>query len=155
MSEKKYSRAAIFSDQAIFLRGLTALITSHQNFRLVGEAHSGAEIIQLCHLSEPDILLFDLHNAWEHAQEIIQQIHQRWPSMKLVLLVGHFYENRAKEEFQRLPVYYISRDVTEEEFKDALTKSIKIHTRLAGKNALRIPVSGIWLRMMMKMTGLK
>jgi serine phosphatase RsbU (regulator of sigma subunit) len=122
MSEKKYSRAAIFSDQAIFLRGLTAFITSHQNFRLVGEARSGAEIIQLCHLSEPDVLLFDLHNAWEHAQEIIQQIHQRWPTMKLVLLVGHFYENRAKEEFQRLPVYTISRDVTEEEFKDALTQ---------------------------------
>jgi serine phosphatase RsbU (regulator of sigma subunit) len=122
MMDKKFSRAAIVSDQAIFLRGLTALVSSHPQFRVVGEAHSGAEIIQLCNLSEPDLLLFDLHNAWEHAAEIIQQLHERWPAMKLVLMVGHFYESRAKEGFQGLPVYFVSRDVTEEEFKEALTQ---------------------------------
>jgi serine phosphatase RsbU (regulator of sigma subunit) len=121
MSDKKFTRVALVSDQAIFLRGLTALVTAHSNFRLVGEARTGAEIIQLCHLSEPEMLLFDLHNVWEHALEIIQQIHQRWPSMKLVLMAGHFYESRAKEEFQKLPVYFISRDVSDEEFRDALT----------------------------------
>jgi serine phosphatase RsbU (regulator of sigma subunit) len=124
MTDKKFSRVAIVSDQAIFLRGLTSLVTLNQNFRLVGEARSGSEIIQLCHLSEPELLLFDLHNAWEHSLEIIQQIHQRWPAMKLVLMAGHFYESRAKEEFQKLPVYFISRDVSEEEFRDAL---IQIH----------------------------
>jgi serine phosphatase RsbU (regulator of sigma subunit) len=122
MTEKKFSRAAIVSDQAIFLRGLTAYVTAHPQFRLVGEGRSAAEAIQLCHLSEPDVLLLDLHNSWEHAAEIIQQLHERWPRMKLVLMVGHFYESRAKEEFQALPVFYVSRDVTEEEFKEALTQ---------------------------------
>jgi serine phosphatase RsbU (regulator of sigma subunit) len=122
MPEKKFSRAVIVSDQDIFLRGLTAFVSSHPQYRLVGEAHNGSEMIQLCNLSEPDTLLFDLHNAWEHAPEIIQQIHERWPSMKLVLLAGHFYETRAREEFANLPVYFISRDVSEEEFKSALAQ---------------------------------
>lgn len=122
MTEKKYSRVIIVSDQAIFLRGLTSLVATHPLFRLVGEARSAAEVIQLCSLSEPDILLFDLHNAWEHAREAIQQLHGRWPTLKLVLLVGRLYEDRAKAEFQSLPVFYISRDVTEEEIKAAFSQ---------------------------------
>ncbi|HSV85033.1 MAG TPA: SpoIIE family protein phosphatase [Levilinea sp.] len=122
MTDKKFSRVVIVSDQAIFLRSLTAFVTTHPLFRLVGEARSAAEAIQLCSLSEPDILLFDLHNNWEHARETIQQLHGRWPTMKLVLLVGHLYEGRAREEFQFLTVFYISRDVTEEEIKGAFTQ---------------------------------
>jgi DNA-binding NarL/FixJ family response regulator len=120
MAGQRYSRVAIVSDQAIYLRGLASLVMSMEGIKLVGEARSGAESIQLCRLSEPDLILLDLSSAPEHGREIACHINQKWPSTRVVLLQGFLNESQVQEGCEEKSLYVISRDASEEEFKAAL-----------------------------------
>ena len=111
---------AIVSDQAIYLRGLASLVMSLEGIKLVGEARSGAESIQLCRLSEPDLILLDLSSAPEHGREIACHINQKWPSTRVVLLQGFRDDEQVQAGCEEKSLYYISRDSSEEEFKTAL-----------------------------------
>ncbi len=113
---------AIVSDQAIYLRGLASLVMSMEGIKLVGEARSGSETIQLCRLSEPDAILLDLNGAPEHTREIACHVNQKWPSIRVVLLGGFEDQDQLQLNCMDKSLYLISRDASEEEFKTALVQ---------------------------------
>ena len=108
----------IASDQTIFLRGMTSLVMSIAELNLVGEAHSAAETLQLCQLSEPEILLLDLNKQPGQAHETARQVCGRWPEVRVVLFQD--LQENAPEADDLDCAFSISRDVSEEEFKAAL-----------------------------------
>jgi serine phosphatase RsbU (regulator of sigma subunit) len=118
MSAQKSLRVGIASDQAIFLRGLASLILSIPGLDLIGEARSGAETLQLCQLSQPDMLLLDLGSPRGQGSEIARQVCQGWPGIKLILLQD--LRGEAAEPDEPGCTVSMSRDVSEEEFKAAL-----------------------------------
>lgn len=115
--ESKAIRIIAASDQAVYLRGLETLALSMPDFHLVGEARSCAETLQLCQLTHPEIVLMDLRHAREH--ELIPKLNQAYPALKIVVLQD-CTECVDPNEYEDLPVYIFSRDVTEDEFKVAL-----------------------------------
>ena len=120
MSDHSLTRIAIVSEQAIYLRGLEAFVLSMPAMRLVGEARSCSETLQLCHLCEPELLLLDLRQPCVQGRELINQIHERWPAIKIILFLDADEENQLQDEFDTLPLYSFSREVSEEEFKEAM-----------------------------------
>ncbi len=123
MSAQNPARVVIVSEQPIFLRGLAALVTAIEGFKLVGEARQGIEAIQLCRMSEPDLILMDLASAPDHGQEIARHISQKWPSMRVILMTGTEGEELCGGG--ELEVHCISRDASEEEFKAALPQIMR------------------------------
>ncbi|MFN7037311.1 MAG: SpoIIE family protein phosphatase, partial [Bellilinea sp.] len=117
---KSATRVALASDQAIYRKGLSSLIMSIKNFQLVGEAQSVVEIVELCKLTEPTLVLLDFKSSAEQAHYLVNEIHSLWPTMKIVLLLDCPEETLPLEEFGSVPLYLFSRDVSEEEFKAAL-----------------------------------
>ncbi len=132
MSTQNLARVAIVSEQPIFLRGLSALIAASEGFKLVGEARLGVEAIQLCRLSEPDLILMDLTRAPDHGQEIARHISQKWPSMRVVLLWSQEAEDLELDDSGGLAIYSISRDSSEEELKAALQQILRQPLRQGG-----------------------
>ncbi len=118
MNEKKPSKVVVASEQAVFLRGLAALVMSMRGMTLVGEATSGIEAVQACQISHPDLVLLDLRNCAQ-AVEMISEIHRRCPEVRVVLMSDMEDEGNLPDEDDP-QLYYLSRDVTEEEFKAAL-----------------------------------
>lgn len=116
------TRAVIASDQAIFMRGLAALVLAMKNVQLVGEARSVVEVVELIQMTEPDLVLLDFKNSAEQARQIVCQIHKLWPAIKIVLLIETPEETLGQDEFDAIPLYLFSRDVSEDEFKAALTQ---------------------------------
>lgn len=125
MSTQNLARVAIVSEQPIFLRGLAALVAAIEGFKLVGEARQGVEAMQLCRLSEPDLILMDLTRAPDHGQEIARHISQKWPSMRVVLLWSSDQEDLELDDSEGLAIYSISREASEEEFKAALQQILR------------------------------
>ncbi len=125
MSTQNLVRVAIVSEQPIFLRGLASLAAAIEGFKLVGEAHQGVEAIQLCRLSEPDLILMDLASTPDRGQEIACHISQKWPSMRVVLLLGVEHEDQGLDHCEQLGVYAISRNASEDEFKAALQQILR------------------------------
>jgi len=120
MVDSKLVRLAIASDQAIYLRGLASLAMSMPGIQLVGEARSAEEAVQLCELSEPDILFLDLQSKEQSGVETAQRIMSRWSSVKVVLLLGNQEDQLTRDGTGQVGLYYLSRDVSEEEFRLAL-----------------------------------
>jgi serine phosphatase RsbU (regulator of sigma subunit) len=115
-----HARVAIVSDQAIYLRGLASLVMSLEGIKLVGEARSGAECIQLCRLTEPDLVLLDLSSGTDHGREIACHINQKWPSTRVILMQGFENDETVQVGCEEKSLYVVSRDSSEEEFKSAL-----------------------------------
>lgn len=120
METEKTLRVAIASDQAIFLRGLASLVMALKDTVLVAEARSGDEALQVCQLLEPDLILLDAKNALDVARGIARSLSAHRPATKIVLLVDSQAESGPEEDHDPELVYYISREVSEEEFKAAV-----------------------------------
>lgn len=112
------TRVAIVSEQAIYMRGLRSLVLAIPKLQLIGEARTGLDMIQLCQLSQPEMVLLDLKNDLARWREAVETVKGRFPGITLILLLEP--DSQAQEECASLPSYCVSRDVSEEEFKAAL-----------------------------------
>ncbi|MHB0924067.1 MAG: SpoIIE family protein phosphatase [Bellilinea sp.] len=114
-------RVAVSSDQPIFLRGLTAILQSVKDVQLVGEAQDGRDAIQLCRLTQPDLLLLDLKDPLE-ARDIGITIHEQCVKVRIVLLHNCQEDDDMLEDLAAQRLFVFSRDMSEEEFKAALDR---------------------------------
>jgi serine phosphatase RsbU (regulator of sigma subunit) len=119
MSGDRTIRIAIASDQPIYRRGLESLIGSLRGATLVAEAQDGVEAVQICELTEPDVLLLDLKILPEQGESLVGTIHDRWPGIKVVYLYSVHEENPLSDNLDEV-VYYFSKDISEEEFARAI-----------------------------------
>lgn len=127
MDSSEPIRVVIASEQAIFLRGLASLVMAMKSVVLVGEACNHEELRQLCQLAGPTLVLLDAKNDLETARELARGLRVDNPALKIVLLVDLPDENGPEGGFDQDMLYYISRDVSEDEFKAAVE-----HVRKAG-----------------------
>lgn len=126
-SEKPHPtiRAAIASDQAVYLRGLAWLLSSMPEISLIGEAQTSAEAVQLCQMTVPDLLVLDFRCPPEQRRELAQQIHASWQGIKVILMVSWQEEFSGAGEGDSTPLYYFSRDVSEDELKLAVRQVLQ------------------------------
>jgi len=117
---EKTLRVAIASDQAIFLRGLASLVMALKDAVLVAEARTGDEALQACQLLEPDLILLDARNTLESSRGVARNLYAHRPATKIVLLVDSQAETGKEEEHDPEFLFYISCEVSEEEFKAAV-----------------------------------
>lgn len=123
----QFLRVAAASDQAIFLRGLAAVLEAIKDVQLVGEAQSGEDAFQLCRLTQPDILLLDLKDAHE-ARNIGIAIHEQCTKVRIILLHNCQENDDMLEELAAQRLFVFSRDVSEEEFKAAFDQVRRAQT---------------------------
>ncbi len=134
MNDKKISKVVVASEQAVYLRGMTSLILSMRDMTLVGAATCGVEAVQACQMSQPDLALLDLRDAAQ-AHEMSGELRQRCPGIKIILLVDMEEEDNLPDtstDAEDPGLYYLSRDVTEEEFKAALEQIRQTPQRQTG-----------------------
>ncbi|NPV86596.1 MAG: SpoIIE family protein phosphatase [Anaerolineae bacterium] len=120
MNRPVETRIAVVSDQAIFLRGLTALAMSIPQVRLVGEGRNETDAVQLCQMTKPDMILVDLRNILDLAGGIMRAISDACPLVKVILFLSLEEQAQAQDVLDELSVYWFSREMSEEEFKAAL-----------------------------------
>jgi DNA-binding NarL/FixJ family response regulator len=119
MSSSTSIRVAVASDQAIYRRGLTTLILSIKNVQLVGEAQDVSDTLQLCELFQPNLILLDFKAPLDHGLNLAATIHQRWPQIIAILMVGTQDESQTYSPMGDA-TYYFSRDISESEFCAAI-----------------------------------
>ena len=125
MNEAKSTRIVLISDQPIFMRGLIVLVSAMKDFRLVGEGCCAEEALQICQMTEPDLLVVDLKHLADERLDLIRQINQRWPKIRVIVLLGTQDVNVEVEEFAGQPLYFFSRDLNEDEFRAALSQVLQ------------------------------
>jgi DNA-binding NarL/FixJ family response regulator len=79
-------RVLIADDHPLIIAGIRRTIEQAEDLEVVGEARSGPELLTLVERRSPDIVLVDLRMPGVSGVEHIQEIRERWPELKMVVL---------------------------------------------------------------------
>jgi DNA-binding NarL/FixJ family response regulator len=76
-------------DHAIVRQGLCALLNSDGHFRMVGQARTGREAVEMANTHRPDVILMDIAMPVLNGLEATKQILAANPAAKVVILSAH------------------------------------------------------------------
>ena len=87
MDNKK--RTLIVDDYPGVREGLRSLLSSHQDFDIVGEAGDGLEAIELVGELHPDLVLMDMSMPRMDGMTAIREIKKKWPKTLVLAFTIH------------------------------------------------------------------
>ena len=79
-------KVLIADDHPLILQGLRRTLEACEDIDVVGEAHSGTEVLPLVERRRPDVVLLDLRMPGLDGIECVREIKQSWPDVKTVVL---------------------------------------------------------------------
>ncbi len=79
-------KVLIADDHPLIIAGVRRTIEHQEDMDVVGEAHSGPELLQLIERRRPDLVLMDLRMPGVGGVDMIERICQRWPQTKTIVL---------------------------------------------------------------------
>jgi DNA-binding NarL/FixJ family response regulator len=113
-------RVLIVDDHPIFRKGLRALLASHPELTLAGEAISGGEAVQLAADLGPDLILMDLQMPGGDGISAIRQIVAARPESR-ILVVTMFDDDESVFAALRAGARgYVLKDMDDTELSRAL-----------------------------------
>jgi len=129
------NRIVIAEDHTILREGLRALLSSHPDLEVVGEAADGRDAIRCVEEAGPDLVLLDLSMPRMDGLDAIREINKRSPETKILALTVHKAEEYVLAALQAGADGYALKDATQGELVAA------IRSVLAGKRYLSPGVS--------------
>ena len=94
-------KVLIADDHPLILAGVRRGLERSDNIEVVGEARSATEMMALIERRRPEIVLLDLRMPDVAGTEHIEQVIERWPDVKVVVLSGS--EDRASLTVWKVP----------------------------------------------------
>jgi DNA-binding NarL/FixJ family response regulator len=79
-------RVVVADDHPMFREGLAATITSLPGSKVVGQAATGLEAVELAQHAQPDVVVMDLHMPKMNGIEATRHITQRHPQVAVLVL---------------------------------------------------------------------
>lgn len=79
-------KVLIADDHPLMVAGIRRALERSDDIAVVGEAHSGPELIDMIGRRLPDLVLMDLRMPGVAGSDCIQQIRAEWPELKIVVL---------------------------------------------------------------------
>jgi two-component system response regulator NreC len=117
---KKKFEIVIAEDHTILREGLRALLSSHPDFEVVGEAEDGREAIRRVEKLMPDLVLMDLSMPRMNGLEAIKEIKKRSPEVKIIALTVHKTEEYILATLRAGADGYALKDATHSELVMAI-----------------------------------
>lgn len=82
-------RVLIADDHTLFRQGLIGLLETREDFvKVIGEAATGKEAVQLAEQLQPDLILMDIYMPDGTGLDATREIRQRFPNIKVVILTS-------------------------------------------------------------------
>jgi DNA-binding NarL/FixJ family response regulator len=86
IAETARIRVLIADDHPLIIAGIRRTIDDLDDIEVVGEAHSGPELLQLVERRRPGLVLMDLRMPGVLGVQCIEQLRGSWPEVKVVVL---------------------------------------------------------------------
>jgi two-component system nitrate/nitrite response regulator NarL len=79
-------RVMLVDDHILFRKGIEALLTSHDDFKVVGEASNGKEAVKEARTCQPDIILMDIDMPVCSGLDAVKMIQSEMSNIPIVML---------------------------------------------------------------------
>jgi len=113
-------RVVLVDDNTLFRLGLSALISSHDDFTVVSHVRTGKEAVQASLSVNPDVVLMDVVLAGSSGLETVAQIKRRQPQVRVVMLTALGTEDYVREALRAGADGYVLKDASIDELLMAL-----------------------------------
>jgi len=124
MTEIKIIRVLLVDDHAVVRSGLSTFIGASPDLKVVGEASSGREALQLCSECDPDVVLMDVMMPEMDGIEALRIIRQKHPTLQVLMLTSSSEESVVRAALQAGAVGYVMKNVSIHELADAIRVAV-------------------------------
>lgn len=120
MNENKPIRVLLVDDHEMVRRGLSAYLAITEDIEVVGEASDGSEVLRVCELTSPDVILMDLVMPHMGGIEATRAVRQRFPSIQVIALTSFPEKELVQDSLRAGAISYLLKNVTGEELAAAV-----------------------------------
>lgn len=131
-------------DHTIVLDGLKALLTGQDDLNILGEAHSGRELLALLTMQVPDVILMDIALPDCSGIGLSAKVRQEYPSVKILFLSMYTDEEYVFNAIKAGASGYLPKNISQNELLMA------IRTIYAGSDYFSESISNIILKSYIK-----
>lgn len=116
----KRTKILIVDDHPLVRQGLNFNLSSRKEFEVCGEAETECEAMSLAEDRRPDLMIVDISLKSGNGIDLIKQIKDRWPKMK-ILVISAFQESLYGERALRAGASgYLNKQDTPSKLLEAL-----------------------------------
>ena len=112
-------------DHTIVRDGLKKILAEEADMKVIGEAGSSEELFALKLLKKADVLLLDISLPGRNGLEIISDLNEQYPNLKIVILSMHSEEKYAERAFKNGAKAYVAKDVASDELVKSIRRILK------------------------------
>lgn len=119
-------KIVLIDDEAIVLRGISAILKKQVDFELVGTADNGIDGMKTVLETRPDIIMTDIRMPGMNGLEMIRQIQRQLPHTVYIVFSGFNEFTYVKEAIGLGVIDYLEKPVTVPDLKKVLKKAAGI-----------------------------
>jgi len=129
------TRIVVVDDHQLVREGMIAVLCSHPDFQIVGEAGDGRTAVELVDQLHPDVLVVDLLLPGMPGLDVVREVHERFPGVRIVVVSLLSAEEYVVSALRQGAHGYVLKDAG----TDTLAQAIR--TVCAGRRYLCSPLS--------------
>ncbi|HEX2993437.1 MAG TPA: response regulator transcription factor [Anaerolineales bacterium] len=122
---KEPIRVLIADDHAMVRSGLRLFLMAFEDLKMVGEAGSGQEVIEICAREHPDVILMDLIMPGMDGIRTTQEIHTRFSKTRVIGMTSFQDANLIREMLDAGAVSFLMKNVSSTELAEAIRNAAK------------------------------
>jgi DNA-binding NarL/FixJ family response regulator len=107
------TRIAIADDHVLVRRGLAELLREMDDFRVVGEAASGDELLRLIRDERVDVIVMDMNMPGPSGLDLVKSIRAEFPKLPILVLSAHPEDQYAVRVVRAGAMGYLTKESAE------------------------------------------
>jgi DNA-binding NarL/FixJ family response regulator len=124
MSEETIT-VVLADDQRVVREGLSMVLGLMPDVEVLGSASDGQEAIELVERLAPQVVLMDLRMPRVDGVAATQQISERHPSTKVVVLTTYADDHTVIQALRAGALGFLTKDATSKQIRDALRAAVR------------------------------
>jgi len=133
-------RLILADDHHLLRRGFKSLLSGEPDLKVVGEASTGIEAIEMCRLLEPDLILMDVRMPEMDGITATRRIKQDQPGVGVLVVTMHENPDYLLEALDAGAAGYVLKDAPADRLISA------VHRTLNGESPLNQELATLLLR---------
>jgi NarL family two-component system response regulator LiaR len=130
-------RILIVDDHAVVRQGLRTFLDAQEEMRVVGEAESGVEAVEMASELEPDIVIMDLIMPDMEGVEATSRLKRACPQSRVIVFTSYHKDEHIFPAIRAGALSYVLKDARPEELADVVRKAVQgeavLHPRVAAR----------------------
>lgn len=118
-------KVLIADDHPLMLAGLRSVLETTEGFEIVGEAHSGPEVLPLIGRTAPDVVLLDLLMPGIDGLRCLDRIKSRYPEAKVVALSESSDPELIQSSFRHGACGYVVKGIELIDLPSAIRQAVE------------------------------